>query len=270
MLNQLTQSLAAMRQHYSEESGKRSLLEEQRSILEEQLDKLSAKILIREQAILLLTKTAEVARGTLVRHIEETVTAPLQGIWGDDRYFKIKQYIHNKNTGEWGADFEVYKPIGGNDGKTGRETRENNGKTGRETRESSRNSNAVNNDFGGDTVHFVPVHPYSASGGGLADVVSAVLQMTLLEISKPRPGGPLCLDEPSKQLDNVKGESGEEDDNGSLAQKQEALAEFIRAYAESSGRQVLLSSHNATLIRKAHKIVKVEPVDAVTCRVVEE
>jgi len=232
MLNQLTQSLAAMQCHHNQESGKRSLLQQQRDNLQVELDALTAKILVREQAILLLTKTAEVARGALVQHIEETVTAPLRGIWGDERYFKIRQYVHNKNTQEAGADFEVWKPAGeGN---------------------------------------FVPVHPYSASGGGLADVVSAVLQMTLLEISKPRPGGPLCLDEPSKQLDNVKGESGEEDDNGSLARKQEALAEFIRAYAESSGRQVLLSSHNATLIRMAHKVVKVEPVDAVTCRVVEE
>ena len=92
--------------------------------------------------------------------------------------------------------------------------------------------------------------------------------MTLLEISHPRPGGPLCLDEPSSALDNVK-DTGDEDDNGSLARKQEALAEFVAAYASSSGRQVLLSSHNATLIRMAHRVVKVEPVDAVTCRVTD-
>lgn len=232
MIDQLTQSFATMQRHHNEATGARNLLEEQRRTLVEKLEELTSLILVREQAILLLTKTAEVARGALVQFIEEAVTPPLQAIWGDDRYFKVRQYVHNSKTQEAGADFEVYKPSG-------------------------------------EGV-FVPIHPYNASGGGLGDVVSAVLQMTLLEISKPRPGGPLCLDESSKQLDNVKGESGEEDDAGSLAQKQEALAEFIRAYAESSGRQVLLSSHNATLIRKAHRIVKVEPVDAVTCRVVEE
>jgi len=242
MINTLTQSLQSMQRHHNENTGKRNLLLEQRAELQRKLDAVVCLILLREQAILLLTKTAEVARGALVQFIEEAVTPPLQAIWGDDRYFKVRQYVHNSKTQEAGADFEVYKPTNiGNEG-VGAEHKTN--------------------------ANFAPIHPYNASGGGLADVVSAVLQMTLLEISKPRPGGPLCLDEPSKQLDNVK-DGGDEDDAGSLAQKQEALAEFIRAYAESSGRQVLLSSHNATLIRKAHRIVKVEPVDAVTCRVVE-
>lgn len=253
MVNTLTQSMSSMQRHYNENTGKRNLLLEQWAELQRKLDVVVSLILLREQAILLLTKTAEVARGALVQFIEEAVTPPLQAIWGDDRYFKVRQYVHNSKTQEAGADFEVWKPAGGG--------------------------------------VFVPVHPYNASGGGLGDVVSAVLQMTLLEISKPkfkiefneltkdnkelharieRCGGPLCLDEPSKQLDNVKDESGSEDDAGSLAQKQEALAEFIRAYAESSGRQVLLSSHNATLIRKAHRIVKIELINAVTCQTVEE
>ena len=220
-----------METHFNKESGKRSLLLAQRNELQEKLDEIESIIIIREKAIILLTRTSEVARGELVGFIEKAVTPPLQAIWGDERYFKVPQYVHNSKTQEAGADFEVWKPKGKGE--------------------------------------FVPVHPYSASGGGLGDVVSAVLQMTLLEISHPRPGGPLCLDEPSSALDNVK-ETGDEDDNGSLARKQEALAEFIGAYAESSGRQVLLSSHNATLIRMAHRVAKVEPVDAVTCRVVEE
>lgn len=241
MLTLLSQSLQRMQRHYNEATGARNLLTTQRNTLQQKLDEVTNLILLREKAILLLTKTAEVARGALINHIDETVTAPLQGIWGDDRYFRIKQYIHNSKTQEAGADFKVWKPTG--EGSYGQG--EGQGK-------------------------FVPVHPYSASGGGLGDVVSAVLQMTLLEISKPRPGGPMCLDEPSKCLDNVK-DSGEEDDNiEMLAQKQEALAEFIRAYAESSGRQVLLSSHNATLISKAHKRINVVPVNAVTCEVREE
>lgn len=251
MLNTLTKSLQSMQRHYNEESGKRKMLMEQRAELQRKLDAVINLILIREQAILLLTRTAEVARGQLVQFIEQAVTPPLQAIWGDSRYFKVRQFVHNSKTNEAGADFEVYKPVGKDSGKDVRD-------------------NAANSEiFDGGTNSFVPVHPYSASGGGLSDVVSCVLQMTLLEISKPRPGGPLCLDEPSKQLDNVK-DGGEEDDANSLAKKQEALAEFIAAYAVSSGRQVLLSSHNATLIRKANRVVKVEPVDAVTCKVVEE
>lgn len=103
---------------------------------------------------------------------------------------------------------------------------------------------------------FVEVHPYDGSGGGLADVVSMALRLALLELTRPKPGGPVILDEPAKHVDNE-----------NAGAKMENIALFLKKYAASTGRQIIFVSHNPVLERVAHKVYKTRAIDQVTCEV---
>lgn len=75
-------------------------------------------------------------------------------------------------------------------------------------------------------------NPEDARGGGIVDIVSLALRLALLELSKPRPEGPVILDEPAKMVS---------------AEYAENLAYFLKSYAEQTGRQFVVVTHNETL-----------------------
>ncbi len=80
--------------------------------------------------------------------------------------------------------------------------------------------------------------PEDARGGGIVDVVSIALRLAMLELSRPKPGGPVILDEPGKHVS---------------AEYAPNLAYFLRQYAERTGRQIIMVTHNAALAEVADK-----------------
>ncbi len=75
-------------------------------------------------------------------------------------------------------------------------------------------------------------NPEDARGGGIVDIVSLALRLALLELSRPRPEGPVILDEPAKMVS---------------AEYAENLAFFLRSYAQQTGRQFIVVTHNQIL-----------------------
>ena len=95
----------------------------------------------------------------------------------------------------------------------------------------------------------VAASPEDARGGGITDVVSLALRLAMLEILKPRPEGPVLFDEPAKMV------SAEYAGN---------LAYFLKQYAEKTGRQVMLVTHNPQLAEAADKSYLVTQKDGVS------
>lgn len=87
-------------------------------------------------------------------------------------------------------------------------------------------------------------NPEDARGGGIVDIVSLALRLALLELSRPRPEGPVILDEPAKMVS---------------AEYAENLAYFLRTYAQKTKRQFLVITHNETLAQAgdvAYRVTK--------------
>lgn len=84
--------------------------------------------------------------------------------------------------------------------------------------------------------------PEDARGGGIVDVVSIALRLAMMELSRPKPGGPVILDEPGKHVS---------------AEFAPNLAFFLKSYAEKTGRQVLMVTHNGALAEVADKAFRV-------------
>ena len=84
----------------------------------------------------------------------------------------------------------------------------------------------------------VAASPEDARGGGITDVVSLTLRLAMLELVRPKPGGPVILDEPAKMV------SAEYAGN---------LAYFLKQYAASTGRQAIMVTHNAALAEMADR-----------------
>ncbi|NLI12494.1 MAG: hypothetical protein GX425_07705 [Peptococcaceae bacterium] len=110
----------------------------------------------------------------------------------------------------------------------------------------------------GPNGEFIEVHPYDGSGGGLADVVSMALRLSLMELTRPKPGGPAILDEPAKHVDN---------ENAGV--KISNIARFLGKYTENTNRQFIFISHNQVLEQVAHKVYKTRAIDQITCEVKE-
>lgn len=81
----------------------------------------------------------------------------------------------------------------------------------------------------------VEADPTEARGGGLADVVSATLRIALAELFGVR--GPLILDEPTKHLSERFSHN---------------FAIFIRQISEQFNRQIIMISHNTSMIEHGH------------------
>ncbi len=95
----------------------------------------------------------------------------------------------------------------------------------------------------------VAASPEDARGGGITDIVSLALRLAMLELVKPKPGGPVILDEPAKMV------SAEYAGN---------LAYFLKQYAARTGRQVIMVTHNTALAEVADKSYLVTQKDGVS------
>jgi DNA repair exonuclease SbcCD ATPase subunit len=78
----------------------------------------------------------------------------------------------------------------------------------------------------------VAANPEDARGGGVTDVVSLALRLSLLELARPKHEGPVILDEPGKMI------SREYLPN---------VAAFLSKYGEKTGRQIIMVTHHGIL-----------------------
>lgn len=200
----LEPKLAALRNRHSQAQGQRDLLVQQRREKEQQLTQARADIELWRQVQVLLGKASEFAREQLKQRIEQTVTAALAAIFNDS---SMKFEIEMGNIGgRPAADWRVVSCYGV-PAKAGDE------------------DIMVN-------AYTVTASPEDAKGGGVTDVVSLALRLALLELSRPRPGGPVLLDEPAKMI------SREYLPN---------VAEFLKQYAAKTGRQIIMVTHHEVL-----------------------
>lgn len=88
--------------------------------------------------------------------------------------------------------------------------------------------------------------PEDARGGGITDIISLALRLALLELVRPKPAGPVILDEPGKHL---------------WVHYTPHLAAFLQEYARKTGRQVLMVTHCDALADAADKSYHVTQTD---------
>lgn len=89
----------------------------------------------------------------------------------------------------------------------------------------------------------VKTRPQDARGGGVVDVVSLALRISLLETIRPPLPGPLLLDEPGKHLSD---------------EFAPYLALLIREMSGTFNRQVLMVTHNRHFTEAADRVYLVE------------
>jgi len=88
--------------------------------------------------------------------------------------------------------------------------------------------------YGGDSR--VETTPQDARGGGVVDVISLALRLALLHAFRPPVGGPVILDEPGKHVSE---------------EFSPQVAQFLKSYSQSLGRQIIMVSHNQHLADSA-------------------
>ncbi|HHW40867.1 MAG TPA: ATP-binding protein [Syntrophomonadaceae bacterium] len=88
--------------------------------------------------------------------------------------------------------------------------------------------------YGGD--FRVETTPQDARGGGVVDVISLALRLALLHAFRPPVGGPVILDEPGKHVSE---------------EFSPQVAQFLKSYSQSLGRQIIMVSHNQHLADSA-------------------
>lgn len=100
----------------------------------------------------------------------------------------------------------------------------------------------------------VKTKPQEARGGGIVDITSLALRVAMIETFRPRPEGPLILDEPGKHIS---------------AEYVIPMLEFLKSTTEMFGRQVILITHNKHLtegadqafeVKLSHGVTQVRPV----------
>jgi len=201
----IEQSLSDLRDRYSQAQGQRELLQQQCDEKEQQLTQARADIELWRQVQVLLSKASEFARQQLKQRIEQTVTAALAAIFADSTMrFEIEMKdIGGKPAADWRvvSCYKIPAKAGDEDVKL--------------------------------SAYTVVASPEDAKGGGVTDVVSLALRLALLELSRPRPGGPVLLDEVGKHVS---------------AEYVANVAEFLRQYAAQTGRQVILVTHQQGLM----------------------
>lgn len=89
----------------------------------------------------------------------------------------------------------------------------------------------------------IKTKPYSARGGGIVDIISLALRISMLQSSTPEIDGPIILDEPAKHV------SEEYIIN---------VAEFLKQVNFMFGRQIIMVTHNRQLGEAADRLIRVE------------
>jgi DNA repair exonuclease SbcCD ATPase subunit len=95
----------------------------------------------------------------------------------------------------------------------------------------------------------VTANPEDAKGGGVTDVVSLALRLALLELTRPKPLGPIILDEPGKMI------SKEYLPN---------VAAFLKQYLQKTGRQGIMITHHETLAEVADSSWRVSQTNGIS------
>ena len=218
---QLESGLTSLRQKYNAAQGQRDLLISQRREKESELSAARQDIELWRDVQILLSKASEFARQQLKIRIEQTVTAALAAIFNDSTMkFEIEMStIGGKPAADWRgvSCYKIPAKAGDEDVKI--------------------------------SAYTVVASPEDAKGGGVTDVVSLALRLALLELSRPRPGGPVLLDEVGKHVS---------------AEYVANVAEFLRQYAAQTGRQVILVTHQQGLMDVADVGYKVSQDNGVS------
>lgn len=79
-----------------------------------------------------------------------------------------------------------------------------------------------------------------ASGGGVENIVSSALQLSAIELSRPKSEGAFWIDEPGRDV-SVKNNYSE------------LFAEFLAEYLEKTGRQIVLVTHKDEQVKVAQR-----------------
>jgi DNA repair exonuclease SbcCD ATPase subunit len=193
-LSTLEQQIQTLQTRYDRESGVLTSLEERLAITQGQLANTDQQIEIGEQVQLLFAKTSAFARAQIKTHVERAVTAALQAVFGREMRFEVSL---RELGGQPAADWRVVDAVTDTNG-----------------------------------AYEVSGDPEEARGGGVSDIVSLALRLAMLELVRPKPEGPIILDEVGKHVS---------------AEHREALSEFLRAYAQQTGRQIILVTHMGEL-----------------------
>mgnify|MGYP000968888227 CR=1 FL=1 len=202
-------ALATWRSQYEQGRGQLALLQAQRDETAAALETVTKNRDLWQKVSLLLTKVSDYARRQLVERIEATVTAALQAVLEDNRYRFVVEI--RELGGRPSAEWKVVSPY----------------------------TEGVELCAGIEDAH----------GGGLSDVVSLALRLALLELSTPRPEGPIILDEIGKHVS---------------ACYRENLAYFLKTYAQKTGRQVLLITHAEELADCGDLTYRVTQTDGIS------
>lgn len=210
-LPMLEVEIQTLQSRYDRESGILSSLEEQLADKHDRLESTNEDITIGEQVQLLFAKTSEFARAQIKVHVERTVTAALQAVFGREIWFEVSL---RELGGQSAADWRVVDSMENASGEY---------------------------EVAGD--------PEEARGGGVSDIVSLALRLAMLELVRPKPEGPIILDEVGKHVS---------------AEHREALGEFLRSYAQQTGRQIILITHMDELASAADVAYRVAREDGVS------
>ncbi len=91
--------------------------------------------------------------------------------------------------------------------------------------------------------------PKDSKGGGIVDIVSIALRVTMLESHTPPVNGPILLDEPGKHLSEKYTAS---------------LEKLIAAISENMGRQIIMVTHIPSMLNSDANIIDVTMKDRVS------
>lgn len=212
-LDTLLQSYPALRSYVDQLTGREQALQAELAQAQEQASSARADIETWQKVQVLFGQVSEFAREQLKTRVEQTVTAALQAVFEDTRLeFKIEL---KTQAGKPAAEWQVVSQYNQADG----------------------------------TKATVAANPEDARGGGITDVVSLALRLALLELARPKPEGPVLLDEPGKMI------SQEYIPN---------LAAFLKQYAQRTRRQIVLVTHHEALADVADVAYRVEQRDGIS------
>lgn len=95
----------------------------------------------------------------------------------------------------------------------------------------------------------VKTKPEISNGGGIVDIVSLALRLAFMENADPRINGPLILDEPAKHVSE---------------EFTFDIGDYLIEFSKSTGRQIIMITHNPHLAALSDNIYKVSQVDGIS------
>lgn len=88
-----------------------------------------------------------------------------------------------------------------------------------------------------------PLNPMDTSGGGVLNILSLALRVSLLELIRPKLEGFLVLDEPFHNLSK---------------EYMEQAHKFIEAINKKMGRQIILITHKSELLNSENNLIEIK------------